>query len=107
MSLMTVACSFFHEREPWNKGFSATIMLALYRLEGLGRGGVKEKDYVGVGRLRQLLCMRQEPPPRQIATSFHAGPCLGVGSTVPMVTPLPFNKGVHGRAGSGIASQKR
>ena len=26
MSLTTVACSFFHEREPWNRGFAATMM---------------------------------------------------------------------------------
>jgi len=29
MSLSTVAWSFFHEREPWKRGFSATMMLAL------------------------------------------------------------------------------
>ena len=43
MSLRTVAWSFFHEREPWKRGFSATMILAVdgYRYCGgwcKGRG---------------------------------------------------------------------
>ena len=39
MSLTTVAWSFFHEKEPWKRGFSATMKLAL----GVGAWGRKRE----------------------------------------------------------------
>ena len=71
----TVACSFFHEREPWNRKFSAAMML-----EGVkGRVGVK------VSHTSQLL--------RQFRKALSSRTPLDVDSCPHRICPILCQKG--------------
>ena len=91
MSLRTVAWSFFHEREPWKRGFSATILLAP---DGCRYWGAVIKGERGLCRRRsasQLLYASLEnhhPVDRHVFPQLRE-PALGVDSTAPLTSP-PF-----------------
>jgi hypothetical protein len=93
MSLTTVAWNFFREREPWKRGFSATIVLAQNGYRYCGVVVQRERGASQGVELASFYATFEERHHAEPSLSSLRKPALGVASAAPM--SLPPHKRSH------------